>query len=229
MTPSSPSCRCKSMSTTSTSRSRPSTAYSTLQLHARSARRSAVQRHRAVAPRGPTRRSACRPTQAGGSTISTRCAPAFCCRASGRRSTPTPPCCRWTAPARRPSDQPIDIADGGGKTGGLYGVYIQDEWRILPAVTINYGLRLDDVNQYTSEGQASPRVNAVWKPTDTTTVTAGYSRYFVPPPFELVSPTIDRAVRRHHGGACGDAGQPGEGRALQLLRRSASARSSSPA
>jgi outer membrane receptor protein involved in Fe transport len=87
------------------------------------------------------------------------------------------------------SDQPIDIADGGGKTGGLYGAYIQDEWRILPKVTINYGLRLDYVNQYTSEGQASPRINAVWKPTDTTTVTAGYSRYFVPPPFELVSPS----------------------------------------
>jgi outer membrane receptor protein involved in Fe transport len=87
------------------------------------------------------------------------------------------------------SDQPIDIADGGGKTGGLYGAYVQDEWRVLPKVTINYGLRLDYVNQYTSEGQVSPRINAAWKPTDTTTVTAGYSRYFVPPPFELVSPS----------------------------------------
>jgi hypothetical protein len=86
-------------------------------------------------------------------------------------------------------DQPIDIVDGGGKTGGLYGAYIQDEWRILPKVTINYGRRLDYVNQYTSEGQVSPRVNAVWKPTDTATVTAGYSRYFVPPPFGLVSPS----------------------------------------
>jgi outer membrane receptor protein involved in Fe transport len=87
------------------------------------------------------------------------------------------------------SDQPIAIADGGGKTGGLYGAYVQDEWRILPQVTINYGLRLDYVDQYTSEGQASPRINAVWKPTATTTITAGYSRYFVPPPFELVSPS----------------------------------------
>jgi outer membrane receptor for ferrienterochelin and colicin len=67
--------------------------------------------------------------------------------------------------------------------------YVQDEWRILPQVTINYGLRLDYVDQYTSEGQASPRINAVWKPTATTTITAGYSRYFVPPPFELVSPS----------------------------------------
>jgi outer membrane receptor protein involved in Fe transport len=84
------------------------------------------------------------------------------------------------------SDQPFAISDIGGKTGGLYGVYVQDEWRILPTVTVNYGLRFDAVNQYTNESQVSPRTNAVWKPTDTTTLTAGYSRYFVPPPFELV-------------------------------------------
>jgi outer membrane receptor protein involved in Fe transport len=84
------------------------------------------------------------------------------------------------------SDQPFAISDIGGKTGGLYGVYVQDEWRILPTVTVNYGLRFDAVNQYTNESQVSPRINAVWKPTDTTTLTAGYSRYFVPPPFELV-------------------------------------------
>jgi hypothetical protein len=28
----------------------------------------------------------------------------------------------------------------------------------------------------------------VCQPTDTTTLTAGYSRYFVPPPFELIAP-----------------------------------------
>ncbi len=87
------------------------------------------------------------------------------------------------------SDQPIGITDNGGKTGGLYGVYLQDEWRILPALTLNYGLRFDGVNEYTNATQLSPRVNAVWKATDTTTFHAGYSRYFVPPPFELVSPT----------------------------------------
>jgi outer membrane receptor protein involved in Fe transport len=84
------------------------------------------------------------------------------------------------------SDQPMAISDIGGKTGGLYGIYVQDEWRILPKVTVNYGLRFDAVNQYTNESQVSPRINAVWKPTDTTTLTAGFSRYFVPPPFELV-------------------------------------------
>ena len=32
-------------------------------------------------------------------------------------------------------------------------------------------------------------MNLVWKVTPTTTATAGYARYFVPPPFELVAPT----------------------------------------
>jgi outer membrane cobalamin receptor len=31
--------------------------------------------------------------------------------------------------------------------------------------------------------------NVVWEPTDLTTLTMGYSRYFVPPPFELIAPT----------------------------------------
>jgi hypothetical protein len=84
------------------------------------------------------------------------------------------------------SNQPVIINDLGGKTGGLYGVYVQDEWRIVPDVTVNYGLRFDAVNQYTNEHQVSPRINTVWKPTSTTTLNIGYSRYFVPPPFELV-------------------------------------------
>ncbi len=50
-------------------------------------------------------------------------------------------------------------------------------------------MRFDAVNEFTNENQVSPRVNAVWKATETTTVHAGYSRYFVPPPFALVSPT----------------------------------------
>jgi TonB dependent receptor len=86
------------------------------------------------------------------------------------------------------SDVPLSIVDNGARTGGLYGVYLQDEWRLLPALTLNTGLRFDAVNQFTNENQVSPRVNLVMKATESTTVHAGYSRYFVPPPFELVAP-----------------------------------------
>ena len=85
------------------------------------------------------------------------------------------------------TDVPLAITNNNYKAGGLYGIYIQDEWRVLPTVTINFGARFDVVDEFTHESQVSPRVNVVWKPTSTTTITAGYSRYFVPPPFELVS------------------------------------------
>jgi outer membrane receptor protein involved in Fe transport len=87
------------------------------------------------------------------------------------------------------SDQPFNIVDSSGKTGWLYGVYLQDEWKILPTVTVNIGGRFDLVDAYTHENQISPRLNVVWQPTETTTLKAGYARYFTPPPFELVAPT----------------------------------------
>ena len=84
-------------------------------------------------------------------------------------------------------DQPISIFDSGSKTGWLYSYYLQDEWKIFPTLTANFGVRFDQFAEFVSERQLSPRANVVWQPTDTTTFTAGYSRYFVPPPFELVA------------------------------------------
>ena len=84
------------------------------------------------------------------------------------------------------SNKPIAITDDGGKTAWTYSVYLQDEWKITPALTLNYGGRFDLVDAYDHESQGSPRVNLVWDASDATTVHAGYSRYFSPPPFELV-------------------------------------------
>ena len=84
------------------------------------------------------------------------------------------------------SDVPEKIQDDGGKTAWTYSIYLQDEWKLLDSVTLNYGGRFDLVDAFTHENQLSPRINLVWTPTDTTTVHAGYARYFTPPPFELV-------------------------------------------
>ena len=84
------------------------------------------------------------------------------------------------------SDVPEKIQDDGGKTAWTYSVYLQDEWKLFDSVTLNYGGRFDLVDAFTHENQLSPRLNLVWTPTDTTTIHAGYSRYFTPPPFELV-------------------------------------------
>jgi hypothetical protein len=90
------------------------------------------------------------------------------------------------AAGNQTSATPIVIADRGGRTQFTYSLYLQDEWRLLPDLTLNYGLRADEVNGYRDEGQISPRVNAVWTPLQGTTIHAGYARYFTPPPFELV-------------------------------------------
>ena len=90
------------------------------------------------------------------------------------------------------TDMPLTIFDSGGKTGWLYSYYLQDEWKIVPTFTVNFGARFDLIDEFAHEHQLSPRVNAVWQPTETTTFTVGYSRYFVPPPFELVAePSIN--------------------------------------
>ena len=84
------------------------------------------------------------------------------------------------------SDVPVLIADSGAKTGWIESLYLQDEWKILSDVTLNYGLRFDKFNAFASAHQVSPRFNAVWQALPGTVVHAGYSRYLSPPPFELV-------------------------------------------
>jgi len=69
------------------------------------------------------------------------------------------------------------------------GIYLQDEWKLTKSLTLNYGARLDEfAANFDNEGQLSPRVNLVWKVDDKTTLHAGYSRYFVPPPVQYVPP-----------------------------------------
>ena len=68
------------------------------------------------------------------------------------------------------------------------GSYLQDEWRLGSALTLNYGARFDVFNSsFDREDQLSPRVNLIYQPTTATTVHAGYARYFTPPPVEDVS------------------------------------------
>jgi outer membrane receptor protein involved in Fe transport len=81
------------------------------------------------------------------------------------------------------------IPDAHSKTGRLYGIYLQDEWKITAKLTLNYGARYDIVDAYTKESQLSPRVNLVWNPAPLTTVHAGYARNFTPPPQELIAPS----------------------------------------
>jgi outer membrane receptor protein involved in Fe transport len=85
------------------------------------------------------------------------------------------------------SDVPISITDDTHLTTFLYGLYLQDEWKILPQVTLNGGVRFDYYDGFVKKYQVSPRLNVVYRPTETTTLHAGYARYFTPPPLELLA------------------------------------------
>ena len=86
-----------------------------------------------------------------------------------------------------PAGAPFPITQNFDANAIFAGIYAQDEWKILPKVTINYGARFDEYHStFDNENQPSPRINVVYKPTDWTTLHAGYSRFFTPPPLENV-------------------------------------------
>jgi outer membrane receptor protein involved in Fe transport len=85
------------------------------------------------------------------------------------------------------SATPFTIVDNSSKAGNLVSLYLQDEWHITAPLTLNYGLRYDKVDAFTDESQWSPRVNLSYKVSRETSLHAGYSRYFTPPPQELAA------------------------------------------
>jgi outer membrane receptor protein involved in Fe transport len=88
-----------------------------------------------------------------------------------------------------PIDAPFTVFDSSSKTGWLLGTYLQDEWKITNEVTLNAGLRFDQMYQYVNANQLSPRVSLTWKAFDGTTFHAGYARNFTPPPQVVAAPT----------------------------------------
>ena len=85
-------------------------------------------------------------------------------------------------------DAPFNVFDSSSKTGWLLGTYIQDEWKITSKLTLNAGLRFDQMYQYVNANQFSPRVSLTWLPFDGTTFHAGYARNFTPPPQVVAAP-----------------------------------------
>jgi outer membrane receptor protein involved in Fe transport len=92
---------------------------------------------------------------------------------------------------------PISMTQDNGPHADFGGLYLQDEWKIVPQLTLNAGGRFDVyTSDSDSENQISPRANLVYKPWESTTLHGGYSRYFTPPPLETVpSGTISAFAR----------------------------------
>lgn len=93
-----------------------------------------------------------------------------------------------------PTGAPVAIPDNNVSHAIFAGIYLQDEWKIVPKVTINYGARFDVFySSFDKENQPSPRVNIIYQPADMTTLHAGYARYFTPPaPENVPSTTITK-------------------------------------
>jgi outer membrane receptor protein involved in Fe transport len=85
-------------------------------------------------------------------------------------------------------DAPFTITDNTSKLGWVAGVYVQDEWRITDKLTLNAGLRFDQMWKFVDANQLSPRLNVIYKPIAGTTFHAGYARYFTPPPQAIAAP-----------------------------------------
>ena len=86
------------------------------------------------------------------------------------------------------SDVPFDVVDAHSKLGYLLGVYVQDEWKITSQLTLNAGLRFDQMYQFVDANQLSPRISLTYKPDEATTWHLGYARYFTPPPQVVAAP-----------------------------------------
>ena len=86
-------------------------------------------------------------------------------------------------------DTPCNVAENVSKLGWLLGVYLQDEWKLTDKLTLNFGVRFDQMLQFVDANQWSPRVSLTYKPFDGTTLHAGYARYFTPPTQVIASPT----------------------------------------
>ncbi len=117
------------------------------------------------------------------SATPTQCAPASPPAARTAGTAVFQRCCRQAAPTcRTPSATAIR------RLAAIAGAYVQDEWRITDQLTLNTGVRFDQMWQYVEANQVSPRVNVVYKPLMGTTFHAGYARYFTPPQQSLAGP-----------------------------------------
>jgi len=106
------------------------------------------------------------------------------------------------------SPAPFSITDDVQKLGWLAGVYVQDEWKITDKLTMNAGLRFDQMWQFVDANQLSPRLGFTYKPLDGTTFHVGYARYFTPPVLVEAAPVNFAAFNNTTGAVTNPIGNP---------------------
>ena len=91
-----------------------------------------------------------------------------------------------------PATTPISLTANLNKINLVYGVYLQDQWRITDRLSVNFGSRWDRVTGFTTDSQFSPTINSTYKPRLDTVIHAGFARNFQVPNFQNVSSGIAR-------------------------------------
>lgn len=90
-----------------------------------------------------------------------------------------------------PQTTPISITSNLNKLNLLYGVYLQDTWRLSEKLGVNFGSRWDRVSGLVNDSQFSPTINFVYKLRRDTTLHAGFARNFQVPNFQGISQGIE--------------------------------------
>ncbi len=93
------------------------------------------------------------------------------------------------AAGQQTSDVPFMLSHDSSLLDRTGSVYLQDQWDISDALTVNGGLRYDSVTGYVRKHQLSPRLGLVYQMGPDWTLHAGYARYFTPPQSELITQT----------------------------------------
>lgn len=93
----------------------------------------------------------------------------------------------WTAGFELRDEQLVNAGlPGGGASATHSGVYLQDELRLAPALSVTAGARADHASRFGTE--LSPRVYAVWKPAAGWVVKGGYGHGFKAPTLKQIDP-----------------------------------------
>jgi outer membrane receptor protein involved in Fe transport len=83
---------------------------------------------------------------------------------------------------------PVSIVDNLNNINMLYGVYLQDIWKINEKLTVTAGVRWDGVTGIIDNNMISPRITLLYQLDKNTAFHAGFARYFQTPDFLTGSP-----------------------------------------
>ncbi len=110
------------------------------------------------------------------------------------------------------STMPVSVGANFNKINLVYGVYLQDTWKITEKLSVNFGSRWDLLDAFSVNSQFSPTINFVYKVRPHTTLHAGFARYFQIPNFQGISPAINNIF----AGTSGSLGVAGGGNLAPL-------------